>query len=324
LVPKDGKKVSDKRPVVVVCGATATGKTALALALASYYSLEVLSADARQVYADMEGGTAAPTAEQRAAVPHHFVATLRPGQEWTAALFAREAHMAIDAMPLTTLPMVVGGAGLYITALTDGLSPELEPTPANVRLAVQRIMDLEGKDVAWERLYAVDRAAAELYADKNPRRIQRALEYHATTGRRISDTWSVQRHIPPYSFTRIGLTMPREELYHAINERCRAMVPALLAETQSLLDAGLSSTDQCMQTVGYAQATLHIQGTLSFQEMLNDFQQATRRYAKRQETWFKRDDRITWFDALSTTLVQDVDSFLRAQGLQAYCLTGIP
>lgn len=316
--------MSDKRLVLVLCGATATGKTALTVALAARYRMEVISADARQVYAGMEVGTAAPTPDQLARVRHHAVAMLQPGTSWSAADFARFAQSVIEAMPPTTLPVVVGGAGLYITALTDGLSPELEPTPARVRLAVQRIIDLEGKNAAWERLCAVDRAAAERYIDRNPRRIQRALEYHATTGRPISETW---QHAPlevPFETIRVGLTMPRERLYSIINQRCNAMLPGLLEETQALLGAGLSPSDQCMQTVGYAECVAHLAGSQSRAETLAQFQQSTRRYAKRQETWFKRDQRITWFDALSPTLVADVDAFLLQCGLHAYHLTGIP
>lgn len=315
--------MSASRPILVICGATATGKTALSVQLAQRYRIEIVNADARQVYAGMEVGTAAPTFGQRSAVNHHFVATLQPDQEWSAAAFAQQARSVIDTMPPTTLPCVVGGAGLYITALTDGLSPELEATPAPVRADIKRFVDLHGRDAAWERLAEVDPAAAERYTDRNPRRLQRALEFYATTGRRISDTWTVEREIPPYNVIRVGLTMPRHMLYHRINERCGTMLEALVNETRALLARGITANCQSMQTVGYAEAIEFLRGTCTRDDMLQRFQQSTRRYAKRQETWFKRDARIVWFDATSPSLVDDIDAFLQHNGLDAYRLARI-
>lgn len=313
-----------ERPVIVLCGATATGKTALAVMLAETHRMQVISADARQIFSGMQFGTAAPTPVQLLAVPHSFVGTLNPTQPWSSAIFAEQARAAINALPPTTLPVIVGGAGLYISALLDGFSPDLVPSTPTVRLAARRIFDLEGKDAAWEMLHRLDPVAADTYADRNPRRVQRALEYNMMTGLRMSDTWQTKPAAAPYATVRIGLTLDRLELYNKINHRCEVIWDGLVAEARELLQRGFTQSSQCLQTVGYAEAIRYLSGTLPEADALALMQQNTRRYAKRQETWFKRDERITWFNAHSETLIGDVQNLLHVEGFDRYRLNRVP
>lgn len=262
------------------------------------------------MYAGMSIGTAAPSAEERSAVHHHLVGTKAPFEEVTAGMFVREATSIIASMPPEVLPTVVGGAGLYISALCDGLSAEIAPSSDAAKRKAKAIVELHGRDRAWQELQTVDSVAAETYMDRNPSRIQRALAYYFTTGKRISDSWQSKPNRAAIEPLRVGISMERDVLYHRINARCEAMLEqGLLAETKALLDAGIAPQSQALQSVGYSQMTDLLLGCLTQQQALESMQQDSRRYAKRQLTWFRRDHRITWFEH-GESLVSNVLEYL--------------
>jgi len=290
--------MAERRKILVIAGPTASGKTAASLELAHHRPIEVIIADARQVYRHLDIGTAKPTAEERAVCPHHLVDILEPTEPYSAADYARDARAALAAIPEDHLPVFVGGSGLYISAALDGLSQDVVPPEQAVREQLQRELDERGRDAMWEELQRLDPMAAERYADRNPRRVLRALEVIRISGRPFSSTWSVRRDPYPADVTYLAIEMERATLRERITERCHGMWSAgLVQETQRVIDGGVSPTAQALQTVGYAEAIAVLHGRLSEDEALQQMITNTWRYAKRQLTWFRRDERYQWISA---------------------------
>jgi len=286
--------------LMVVCGPTAAGKTDLALDLARHWPLEVVSADSRQVYRLMDIGTAKPTPAERARVPHHLLDVVWPDESFDAARFSAMAADAIAGIyGRDRLPVVVGGTGLYIRALTGGLVDLPRPDPA-LRARLQQEAAELGSAALHRRLAAVDPAAARQLHGNDLVRIIRALEVFDQTGRPLS-TWQSEHGFRAgrYHLLKIGLAPERAELYRRIDARAAAMFAAgLVEETAALLAAGYTPQHKALQTIGYREATRLLAGECTRQEALADVQQATRRYAKRQLTWFRADPEIIWVDSL--------------------------
>ena len=287
--------------LVVLCGPTAAGKTAAAIALARHFDLEVVSADSRQVYRLMDIGTAKPTFVEREQVPHHLLDVVWPDEPFDAAGFADLAARAIDGIiGRGCLPVVVGGTGLYIRSLTEGLvaTPPADP---GLRRRLETWAEAEGNGALHARLVQVDPDAATLLHPNDRVRLVRALEVFELTGRPIS-TWQREHGFRTrrYRLLKIGLAPERNELYRRIDERAVAMLAGgLLEETAALLAAGYGSQLKALQTIGYREAVRLLNGECTRDEALADLQQATRRYAKRQLTWFRADSEIIWVDSLS-------------------------
>jgi tRNA dimethylallyltransferase len=293
---------NDPRPrLVVICGPTAAGKTAVALELARHVQLEIVSADSRQVYRQMDIGTAKPTGEERARVAHHLLDVVWPDETFDAARFATTATTAVDAIRARSrLPVVVGGTGLYLRALTDGLVnlPRIDP---HLRQRLNQQVAAEGSAASHRRLATVDPESARRLHCNDLVRVVRALEVFEQTGRPLS-SWQHEHGFRDgcYRVLKIGLTSERSELYRRIDTRAAAMFSAgLVEETASLLAAGYSPQLKALQTIGYQQAVRLLRGDLSLKQAIADVQQATRRYAKRQLTWFRADSEIIWVDSLS-------------------------
>ena len=285
----------EHRRILVIAGPTASGKTAASLELAQRHPIEIIIADARQVYRHLDIGTAKPTVEEQAACRHHLVDILEPTEAYSAADYARDARAALAAIPDDHLPVFVGGSGLYISAALDGLSQDVVPPEPAVREQLQQEFDARGRDAMWEELHRLDPAAAERYADRNPRRVLRALEVIRISGRPFSSTWDVRRDPYPADVTYLAIEVDRATLRERISERCHSMWTAgLVEETQRVLDAGVSPTAQALQTVGYAEAIAVLEGRLSEDEALGQMITSTWRYAKRQLTWFRKDARYRW------------------------------
>lgn len=293
--------VDPRLPLVVLCGPTASGKSAAAMALARTQAIEIVSADSRQIYRLMDIGTAKPSVEERAQVPHHLVDVAWPDEPFDAARFTELAAQAVAGIAARgRLPVVVGGTGLYIRALTEGLVDLPRPDPAR-RASLQRLADNEGPAVLHRRLAKVDPRAAQSLHPNDLTRVIRALEVFDQTGRPLS-AWQ-QAHgfsARPYRLLKIGLLPERAELYRRIDERAKAMFAAgLIEEAARLLAAGYAPALKALQTIGYREAIRLLQGACTGEQALADLQQATRRYAKRQITWFRADPEIIWVDSLS-------------------------
>ncbi len=287
------------RPVVAILGPTATGKTEVSVALAKVVGAEVVNADALQVYRGLDIGTAKPTLEERAGVPHHLIDILDPSEPYSAGEFARRAFeycQEIDARGGTSL--VVGGSGLYQRALFQGLA-ELPQVSAEVRDRLDLRVRSEGLAALYRQLEILDPVSARRLAPGDRQRITRALEIAIETGRPLSEWLKEQRssgdRIPVIRF---GLTLSRPILYDRIESRVYAMLErGWVEEVARLLETGVPPGAPAFQAIGYREIVGYLGGETTLEAATADIMTATRRYAKRQETWFKAEPRVRWFDA---------------------------
>jgi tRNA dimethylallyltransferase len=288
-----------ERPkIVVIVGPTASGKSAMALELAGRFGAEIINADSMQVYTYMDIGTAKPSLEERQGVRHHLVDILYPDEEFSAALFREEAQRAIaDVEARGRKAMVVGGTGLYIKALTSGLIRGGEVDPA-IRSRLHAEAQARGRERLHMRLQEVDPVTAARLHPHDTYRIIRALEVYERTGRPISALR--QGHLfqeVPYRVLSIGLMLEREELYRRIDGRVDEMMcRGLKEEVQRILERGYSPTLKALQSLGYKQMVAHLQGEYDLAEAVRRIKRDTRRYARRQITWFKADAQIHWVE----------------------------
>jgi len=284
---------------IAVLGPTATGKSALGLFLAEELGGEIVNADALQVYRGFDIGTAKPTAEERARVPHHLLDVAEPAERFSAGEFARRAREAIAGIESRgRRPIAVGGSGLYLRALLDGISP-IPPGDPEVRRRLRRRLEEVGLAALHEELGRRDPATAARLPAGDRQRILRALEVVEASGTPLSE-WIARR---PYGAerlpaVRLGLTLPRALLYDAIERRVARMVErGWVEEVERLLSGGLSPSAPAFQAIGYRQIARHVAGEWSLERALEETVRATRRYSKRQLTWFRKEPDILWLDA---------------------------
>jgi tRNA dimethylallyltransferase len=278
-------------PIVALVGPTASGKTDLALAIARRVPLEVLVADSRQVYRGMDIATAKPDAAARAAAPHHLIDLVAPDEPFSLADWLAVARpLVAEVAGRRRLPLVVGGTGLYVSALVDGYRLGSAP-PASLRQALSLELDESGVEALAARLEREDPAAAARTDLRNPRRVTRALERAAVGGHGTrSAPW-------PGPVVLIGLSRPIGELRRRIGQRAqRFFGEGLLDEVQGLLAAGYAPDLPPMTGHGYAEAARHLAGEWTLQEAIAATVRRTGQYAKRQMTWFRRDSRIVWLE----------------------------
>jgi tRNA dimethylallyltransferase len=284
-----------RRRVLVLVGPTASGKTAVSLIVAPQLNAEIISSDSRQVYKYMDIGTAKPTHAERSVVPHYFIDELPPEREFNAGEFGIRGRVMIDEMfARGKTPFVVGGSGLYVRALIDGFFEGPSADPALRKRLYDRI-ESDGAERLLQELRVIDPVAAAKMLPSNTRRIVRALEVYHLTGIPIS---ILQQSLIDIPFTPIlvGLEWDRSVLYQRINDRVDEMLSVgLLDEVRSLAERGYAPTLNSLQTTGYMEAFRYMTGEMTYDQMVDLIKQNTRRYAKRQLTWFRHDPRITWF-----------------------------
>lgn len=289
----------EKPRLIVVMGPTAAGKTRTAIALAEFCNGEIVSADSMQVYRHMDIGTAKPTPAEQGQVRHHLIDIVNPDEPFSAASFMERARVAITDLHRRGKGIVVtGGTGLYIRALLGGLFDGPGADEA-LRRSYAAILEREGKPGLYEILKTKDSRAAAIIHPNDVARTVRALEVLELTGVSIVDQQQdhgfAQR---PYSVLKIGLRMERPRLYERIEARTDQMMAlGFLEEVQGLLDMGFSGDLKPMQALGYRQLVRVLKGTLGLEEAVTSIKRETRRYAKRQLTWFGADPEISWFDA---------------------------
>ena len=301
------------RDILVIAGPTASGKTAVGIELAQRLNGEIISADARQIYRFMDIGTAKPTAEERAAARHHLIDFINPDEDYSAGQFAEDASAVIgDILRRGKMPIVVGGSGLYIRALFDGFSP-MPKIPIEIRARLKE----EGRDclpILYERLCEVDPEWAAKIQPTDTQRILRGLEVYEASDKPLSE----HQKVPPTPPIRqaasyFGLYWEREALYERINTRARLMFEkGLIEEAKSLRDRGYTPDLNALNAFGYREIFQYLDGETTLDRALADLQQGTRRYAKRQMTFFRGDKRFRWVDGsdgdVATAILQNLET----------------
>lgn len=293
-----GDSADRQRRILALVGPTASGKTRVGIALARVLGGEVVSADARQIYRHMDIGTAKPTVEERALARHHMIDVVNPDEDYSAGHYAGDARAAIESiLERNRIPVLVGGSGLYLKAVLDGFSP-MPRTPRAVR---ERLMAGAEEDPAgiYARLRGVDPRTAERLHANDTKRIVRALEVFELTGTPLS----ALHEQPPqterdWRVAWFGLRMDRSLLYRRIEERVDAMFASgLVDEVRELQRRGYGPELNALNTFGYREVFDYLAGKLDLDETGAQIKMGTRRYAKRQLTWFRKDRRLTWIDA---------------------------
>ena len=288
-----------KKQVIVVCGPTATGKTALGIELALRYGGEIVSADSMQVYRRMDIGTAKASAEERARVPHHMLDVCEPWEDYSVSRYVQEAAAVCDGLLAEgKLPVIVGGTGLYIDSLLSGRDfAARDEGDEGLRAALSADYDRLGGEAMLEQLRAFDAARAAKLHPGDKRRIVRAIEIYRLTGKTITQHDAETRALPPrYEALTLALTFAdRADLYARIDRRVEQMVAAgLFEEVEGLLGEGLSPACTAMQAIGYKEAAQALRGEMTREEAVALIQMNSRRYAKRQLTWFGRNPDARW------------------------------
>jgi tRNA dimethylallyltransferase len=286
-----------KLPLLVLVGPTAVGKTPIAVAVAKQLHAEIISGDSMQVYQGMTIGTAKITPAEMEGVPHHLIDIRQPDEPFSVAEFQSLVDGLIrEIIGRGRLPMLVGGTGLYVRSVLQPYSFSEQETDHALRVQLHQEEERHGPGHLYRRLEAVDPAAAAKLHPNDHRRIVRALEVYATTGVRISETQTALEAEPRYDDLFIGLTMDRELLYRRIDDRVEAMLAGgWVAETRGLLQRYRPDLP-AMEAIGYRELVLYLRGLLTYGEAEALIKRNTRRFAKRQFTWFRRDQRIRWFD----------------------------
>jgi tRNA dimethylallyltransferase len=304
-----------QKKIIVITGATASGKTSLAVELALRFGGEIISADSMQVYRGMDIGTAKPTLAERRGVPHHLLDVVDPDEPFDAGRYRDIVIPLVEKIRKRGAPcFLVGGTGLYIKALLGGLLPT-PPSHRSIRKRLNEIWDEDDGVALNQRLKSIDPQGAESIHPHDRVRIIRALEVFELTGKPFSVL--VRRHAfkkRSFEALKICLQLDRDRLYDRINQRCLHMVElGLLRETEDLLERGYSSDLKPMKAIGYRHMVCHISGQWGLDKTISTLQRDTRRYAKRQITWFRADPEITYFNPMvesQSGLIRSIDTFV--------------
>jgi tRNA dimethylallyltransferase len=302
------------KPLVVILGPTAVGKTALSLQLARRFQGEIVSADSRLIYRTMDIGTAKPTPEEQAQVPHHLIDLHTPDVPFSVAEYQALAYAAINAIhERAKVPFLVGGTSLYVRAVVEGLRiPEVPPNP-ELRSELEAVLATQGREELYQRLQSLDPATASTIDALNPRRLLRALEIVLTTGRSKVELEGADP--PPYAILQVGLTRPREELYARIDQRVLAMIEeGMVAETERLLAAGYVPTLPAMTSLGYREICAYLRGEMTLDDAITRIQVETHRFVRHQMTSLRKMKGIQWFDlseaGSEAEIAQTIERFL--------------
>ncbi len=291
------------KTLIVIVGPTAIGKTALAITIAKHFSTEIISADSRQFFKEMEIGTAKPSPSELQAATHHFIDSHSIKELFSTGDFEVQALEVINNLFIKNDVLVmVGGSGLYINAVLNGLD-ELPQTDINIRLALNERLKTEGIQSIQQDLSTFDPEYYQVVDQSNPQRLIRGLEFYLSTGKKLSSFRSNSKKERPFNVVKIGLNTAREELYAQINHRVDIMMEnGLLQEVQQLIPF---RDYNAMKTVGYSELFDYLDGNTTLEAAVDKIKQNTRRFAKRQLTWFRRDEEIAWFEPGQSTEIME-------------------
>ena len=285
--------------VIVIFGLTASGKTRLSIELAKRIGGEIISADSMQIYKFMDIGTAKPTKDEMDGIKHYMIDEVYPDEEFSVAKFKKLALKYIEEIiSKGKIPIIVGGTGLYINSLIYNIDFSEVETDWNLRKKLKKEADEKGNAYLHDKLKAIDPEAAEKIHENDVKRIIRAIEVYELTGKTISYLQKISRLKPPeYNYIKFGLIMDRSKLYDRINKRVDIMMEnGLVNEVEKLVELGYDKNAIAMQGLGYKEILAYIRGECSMDEAVEILKRETRRYAKRQITWFKRIEDVNWID----------------------------
>jgi tRNA dimethylallyltransferase len=306
-------------PILVLVGPTAIGKTAYSLSLAKRFGCEIVSVDSMQVYRHMDIGTAKASKAERAEISHHLIDIADPTENFDAARFAVEALKAIRQIhERGGVPLLTGGTGLYLRALIHGIFPGV-PVDEQIRGKLHQRLSIDGCAKLHQELIAIDRISAERIQQNDVQRVMRALEIFYASGVPWSEHLNEQQKQKPNiifsKLLQIGLTCDRQQLYNRINMRCQMMIDAGLEdEVKKLLSLGYSKSLKPFGAIGYRHMISYLDGELTYDEMVRTLARDTRRYAKRQYTWFSKIEDLIWFETSDPyKIVQRVDNWLASE-----------
>ncbi len=314
---------STKKPLVILTGPTAVGKTELSVALAKAIGGEIISADSMQVYRHMDIGSAKVTREEMAGVPHHLIDVLEPTEEFNVVLFQRMAAQAVEEIcSRGHIPVLVGGTGFYIQALLYDIDFTENDEDTALRHSLEELAGREGPEALYERLRRVDPESCESIHAHNVKRVIRAIEFYEKTGKKISAHNQGQRqNVSPYRFAYFVLNDDREAVYRRINARVDLMMEkGLVEEVRALRAMGCRRGMVSMQGLGYKEMLSYLEGEISLEEAVSLIKRDTRHFAKRQITWFKREKEVIWvekttFDHDGQKILQFMQDFLQEKAI---------
>ncbi len=312
-----------KRPLVILTGPTAVGKTALSIALAKAIGGEIISADSMQVYRHMDIGSAKITPEEMEGIPHYLIDVLEPDQEFNVVVFQELAKQAAaEIYSRGHIPIVAGGTGFYIQALVYDIDFTENDEDTAFRRTLEEQAKREGAEALYERLRAVDPESCESIHAHNIKRVIRAIEFYEKTGKKISEHNREQRqNDSPYNFAYFVLNDDRERIYERINVRVDLMMAqGLVEEVRALRESGCRKEMVSMQGIGYKELLSYLEGETSMEEAVYLIKRDTRHFAKRQLTWFRREKEVIWvdktvFDHDSQKILNFMQDFLREKGI---------
>jgi len=289
-----------KPKILIIVGPTSSGKKKLSLKAAQRFGGEIVNADSRKVYRYMDIGTAKPSLETRKQIPHHLIDIVDPDEPFSAGEWAKRASVTVEKIITRgMLPIISGGTGFYIRAFRDGLTEGITPDP-EVRKRLEHELASNGAIAMYRKLAAIDPERASELHEQDTFRVMRALEIYHSSGRTFTD---IRQDLKvtggDYDYFTIGISMSRSKLYERINERVDTMVSqGLVDEVKSILEKGYSRELPALDTVGYREWFPFFDGSETFEYCMDSVKQDTRRYAKRQLTWFRAEVDVQWFDAL--------------------------
>jgi len=281
--------MSDGMIIPIICGPTGSGKTSAALQLARDFPIEIISADSRQIIRKLDIGTAKPARQEQQAVPYHLIDIIEPGERYTAFKFIEDAESAItEILSRNKFPVIAGGSGLYLKALTDGIL-EIENESSEIRTELEKELAEKGSEQMYRDLTAIDPAEAIKFHPHNKVRVLRALEIYRLTGKSKSELVKNSNYKKSsFDFKHYCLLPDRQELYQKIEDRVEKMIAnGLLDEIRGLAADNLIEPVRSMNVIGYDEILKHLDGDLSLEEAIDLLKQNSRRYAKRQYTWFR-------------------------------------
>lgn len=300
-----------KPKVIVICGPTASGKTSLSIEVAKKIDGEIISCDSMQIYKEMNIGTAKPTVEEMQGIPHYMLDFVLPSERYSVADFKEAATDRIeDILKREKVPIIVGGTGLYVDALTKNITyPEIE-IDLEYRKQLEELIKENGLESLYEEAKKIDEKAMQTISENDKKRIMRVLEIYHQTGKTKTQLESESRLTPPpYEYIVFAINMEREKLYERINKRVDIMIDQGLIEEVEALTKKYEEFPTAMQGLGYKEVVSYLKKEITKEEMIEKLKMETRRYAKRQLTWFRKDENIKWIDGLAP-LEQNIQCIL--------------